>query len=479
MTQKVKLEILGGCEVSDVVYDSRKATFGTLFVCLRGAVTDGHKFAPKAYENGCRHFAVEQRLELPDDAVQYVFDDTRVALAEISAEFYGYPAKKLHIVGVTGTKGKTSVSTYIYTILNSVGLKCGFIGTTGVDYGPNEAHEKTVNSTPESRELHRIFAQMVDVGCKYVVMEVSSQAYKTGRVHGIRFDYGIFTNLSHDHISPVEHPDYADYRRCKSMLFENADCAVLNIDDEASEFMAERSHGRIITCSAAKSADYSVSTPTQWRDESSLGIDFTLNGVKLRVMTPGGFSALNASLAAAFARDVGIAWSEIHVALASAVVKGRFEIVPALPYATCIIDYAHNEVSLQTALRTLADFKSGRIVCLFGSIGGRAELRRSGMAKVAAQYADFTIVTSDNPDFEEPEKIIADIVAGLDGAPHVAISDRAEAIRYAIENARSGDIILFAGKGHEDYQIIEGKHVPFCERDLILRFAAERSAVKA
>jgi len=343
MMNKIKLSTCFGCEVSDIVYDSRKVSYGCLFVCLRGAVSDGHKYAKSAYDRGCRCFAVEEKLDLPDDAQQYVFDNTRRALAEISAEFYGYPAKRLKLIGITGTKGKTSVATYIYSILNHAGHKTGFIGTTGVSYGPDGRTEKTVNSTPESRELHRIFAGMLDDGCEYAVMEVSSQAYKTWRVYGIEFNYAVFTNLSPDHISDVEHPTYEDYRECKSKLFEHAACSVINLDDDASSFMADHAVGRIVTYSAMRDADYRCTDISPWRDDASLGIQFSLNGDIIKVMTPGLFSALNAGAAAAVASDIGIAICDITDALSAAVVRGRFEIVHALPFATCIIDYAHNE----------------------------------------------------------------------------------------------------------------------------------------
>jgi len=473
MTQFIKLSTCHNCSVSDVVYDSRRAAFGSLFVCLRGAVSDGHNYAQSAYDRGCRAFAVERLLPLPDDAVQYVFDDTRRALAEISAEFYGYPAKKIKIIGITGTKGKTSTATYIYEILNRAGHRTGYIGTTGVDYYPGGKHEKTVNSTPESRELHRIFSEMHNCGCEYVVMEVSSQAYKTGRVYGIEFDYAVFTNLSPDHIGPAEHADYDEYRLCKARLFEHAKVSVINIDDEAAEIMADHAVGRIVTCSSESPADCRITDIGKWKDNSSLGIGFDVNGCKYRVRTPGNFAAMNAAEAVAVAREIGVDNAVISQALEAAAVKGRFEIIDALPDVTCIIDYAHNEVSLRTILETLRTYDVKRIVCLFGSVGGKAEIRRFGMGKVAGKLADFTIVTSDNPDREDPDRIIADIVEGVGNAPHIAITDRSEAIKYAVENAAPGDVLLFAGKGHEDYQLIDGVHVPFCERELIIKYSAD------
>ncbi len=468
----MKLTSCFGCDVSAVVYDSRKAGEGSLFVCLRGASTDGHRFAKAAYDNGCRDFAVEYLVSLPEDARQYRFDDTRAALADISAEFFGYPASRLHLIGVTGTKGKTSTAYYLRAVLNQAGHRCGMIGTLGVFFGEGECREATVNSTPESYELHRIFAEMVNDGCEYCVMEVSSQAYKCRRVHGLTFDYGVFTNLSPDHIGPAEHADFEEYRACKAELFAHSRMSVLNADDEAYDFMRKAAGGKVMDYSQKATAYYRSRNLQPWRDETGMGSTFSCIGGRFRLPSPGEYSVYNALAAITVAREIGITWKDLAQALGSAVVPGRFEIVPAKDGVLAVIDYAHNELSLRSILTALRPCTEGRLIVVFGSVGGKAEIRRGGLGRAAAELADYAVITSDNPDFESPEAIIADIEKGIGDAPHTCIADRGEAIAFALDMAESGDTLLFAGKGHEDYQIINGEHIPFSERALIAAYAA-------
>ena len=475
----MKLTSCFGCEASAVVYDSRKAGEGSLFVCLRGAATDGHRFAQAAYDNGCRDFAVEYLLSLPEDARQYRFDDTRAALADISAEFYGYPSERLHLIGVTGTKGKTSTAFYLRAILNQAGRRCGMIGTLGVFYGEGEAKEATVNSTPESCELHRIFADMVNDGCEYCVMEVSSQAYKCGRVRGLHFDCGIFTNLSPDHIGPAEHESYEDYRACKAELFAHSRLSILNADDEACDFMRRAAAGTVVDYSQKAAAYYRSRNLKPWRDETGMGSAFACIGGHFRLPSPGEYSVYNALAATAAAREIGVTWRDIAKAFESAVVPGRFEIVPAKEGVMAVIDYAHNELSLRSILTALRPYTEGRLIVVFGSVGGKAEIRREGLGRAAAELADYAVITSDNPDFESPEAIMADIEKGIGDAPHTCIADREKAIAFALELAKSGDTLLFAGKGHEDYQIVKGQHIPFCEKELIAKYSAAASAAGA
>lgn len=458
---------------SKVVYDSRKAEEGSAFFCLRGAVADGHKFAKSAYDSGARVFFCEETLDLPDDAFQVVVPDTRKELAVRAREFYGKPDEKLTLVGITGTKGKTTTSNMIYSLLCDSGLNAGVIGTNGVRYG--DVFEKTANTTPESCDLYRIFADMVNAGVKYCVMEVSSQAYKMDRVYGLEFHIGIFTNLSPDHIGAGEHATFDEYMFCKAQLFRHSRISIINKDDDFAHVMAQNSKGQTYYISTVDpGADIYGSGVRPWKSDSALGVDFSLTAfgesADIRVRTPGMYSVQNAMCVAAVCRILGMDMETIENKLTYCKVQGRFEIVDALPWATFVIDYAHNEISLRSVLSTIREYSPKRLICMFGSVGDRTQLRRGEMGRVAAQFCDYCILTSDNPGYEDPMHIIRDIEKGLgEDFPHICIPDRAEAVDYAVQNARRGDVILFAGKGHEDYQLIEGKKVPFSEKDEIAK----------
>jgi UDP-N-acetylmuramoyl-L-alanyl-D-glutamate--2,6-diaminopimelate ligase len=469
--------ILGGVIVNKIVCDSRLADNDTAFVCLTGAVTDGHFYALSAYKAGCRLFICEYEIELPSDAICLLVPDTRIALAVLSAEIYGHPANRLKIIGITGTKGKTTVAYLLYEVLNKAGYKTALIGTNGIFI--EERHTPTVNSTPESCELHRVFAEAVDCGTEIVVMEVSSQAYKMNRVFGIRFDIGVFTNLSPDHIGGAEHADYEDYRACKAKLFSNSVHSVINADDPECMHMAHSAAG---TTSFYSIGHLSESFKIEYSDRSSVysagdiqcennsgipGVSFIYGERKYQLKIPGKFNASNAMAVIAVCEKIGIECNIVLKVLSETTIKGRFEPVEALGDRIFIIDYAHNGVSLTGALETLREFKPKRLVCLFGSVGGRTQLRRTEMGEIAARLADFLIITSDNPDNENPSDIIADIRRSVGDCPHICITDRYEAVEYAVLNSRPGDIILFSGKGHENYQITNGIRIPFCEREII------------
>ncbi|MCL2518168.1 MAG: UDP-N-acetylmuramoyl-L-alanyl-D-glutamate--2,6-diaminopimelate ligase, partial [Oscillospiraceae bacterium] len=426
--------------------------------------TDGHKYAMNAYNNGCRVFVCEEKLSLPDDATQIIKSDTRIELAKISAEFFGCPAKQLKIIGVTGTKGKTTTELYIWNILKNAGINAGFIGTNGIII--NDITIPTVNSTPESYELHKAFAEMVRQGIKYVVMEVSSLAYKSNRVYGIDFEVGVFTNLFPDHIGENEHPDFDDYKSCKARLFENSEYSVFNADDDWCDEMIAHAKANYKTYGLSNAHNI-----TPWQNENVLGVKYNYKNHEVIVKTPGVFSVYNSLAAISVCEILGIDMEIIRTSFQDFAAKGRFELVDALPYAKFIIDYAHNELSLRNVLETLRQYSPRRLVCLFGSIGGRSKLRREGLGKVAAELADFCIITSDNPDNENPLNIIAEIERSVKNCPYIIIPDRKEAIEYAVNNAAEGDIVLLAGKGHEDYQIVNGEHIPFVERKIIMEAA--------
>lgn len=464
-------------EISDIVYDSRKAREGDIFVCLCGFNSDGHDYAKSAYERGVRVFLAQHELCLPDDACVITVEDTRIALAQISAEFFSHPERKLKLVGITGTKGKTTVTKLTRDILVAGGFNTATIGTNGIYIG--EKHYPTLNTTPESYELYKAFDSMVATGVDICVIEVSSQAYLTHRVDGITFDIGVFTNLAADHIGEGEHPSFENYLRCKARLFENCRYAIFNSDDLHVNDMRKNSKCPTQTYALDTIADFTARDIREYKTDTALGVSFdcvTQTGViPITLKMPGRFNAYNALAAIAAAKRFNIADDVIATALKASTVDGRFEILDALPNCTVIIDYAHNGFAMQNLLDTVRRYSPRRLVVLFGSVGSRTELRRRELGDVCASCADFCVITSDNPDREDPMKIINDIEQSFKGksTPYVAIPDRAEAIRYVLKNACVGDVILLAGKGHERYQLINGEHVPFDEREIVYEEAAQ------
>lgn len=468
--------------------DSRLATAGTVFFCLVGKTSDGHLYAPSAYRNGCRIFMVEKPVELPKDALQYQVPDTRTALADCAAEFYGHPERQMRLIGLTGTKGKTTTSLLIRSLLEDAGIPTGYIGTNGVDY--LDFHHQTVNSTPESVEIYRYLRYMLDEGVKACVLEVSSQALWMGRTRGLVFDTVLFTNLSRDHIGGVEHPDFAHYRDCKRLLFTDypAKMAVVNRGDGNSRYMVEGVAAPVLDFGLCEPTDtdkplWSASGVRPMQKGTRIGVGFETyrkgipTGDTWFLPLPGHFNVQNALAAlTVVCEGFGIEPMCAKESLERAVVAGRFETVtsPALPDVTFVIDYAHNGVSLSSILDALQEYSPKRLICLFGSVGGRTKERRRDLAEAAGGRCDLCIITSDSPASEPPMDIIDEIDASFPegSCPRVKIADRAEAIRYAVEIAEAGDIILLAGKGHENYQLVGVKKEPFSEIE-ILRGAME------
>lgn len=475
-------QIAENTEVSDIIYDSRKAKAGTMFVCLVGAVSDGHNFASSAYRNGCRIFMVEHQIDLPEDTFQVIVEDTREGLAYASAAFFEYPARSLMIIGITGTKGKTTTASLIADILNKGGINTAYIGTTGITFCGE--HRPTKNTTPESYELHKAFSEMVKSGVASVVMEVSSQAMYMKRVAGIHFHIGVFTNLSHDHIGGVEHPSFEHYMSCKAKLFAQSRYGIFNSDDAYYTDMLKGARSINSTFGTNEDIAHDVSARELkiTKNGNIFGIEFICRSIlgerKYELMMPGEFNVYNALAAISVAERMRIPGDIIAEALSTATVRGRFEIVDALPGTVTVIDYAHNAISMKSALETIRKYEPTRLVVLFGSVGGRSQMRRAELGEIAAKLADFCIITSDNPDSENPDDIIADIEKAVaeTTCPYITVTDRVEAVKYAIDNARDGDCILFAGKGHEEYQLINGENVPYSEKDTILSAAAERLA---
>ena len=451
------------CEVVDINYDSRKVRKNCVFVCLRGANCDGHSYVDKALDNGACVVVADHELSVPQDVVLLIVEDTRRTLAEISANFFGNPARSLTTIGITGTKGKTTTSFMIKSVLESAGKKCGLIGTIGAIYGDNEI--KLENTTPESYELQKHMRKMADFGCEYVVMEASSIGLKTHRLDGFSFDLGIFTNFSRDHIGGAEHKDMEEYLECKSMLFRKCKTGIINIDDDFAEKMTKNSTCTIYTFGKNKNADYQIGNIQPERSGNFLGLRADFSGkISLKrafVGVPGEFNAYNALAAVSVCDILGINSEAILQGLGNVKIKGRMEPLSFSDDFLMFIDYAHNAVSMKNVLLTLRKYSPRRLVVLFGAGGNRPKIRRYEMGEVAGNLADLSVITSDNPRYEEPLDIIEDIKKGIDKTKgkYVVIVDREQAIEYCIKDARTGDIIVLAGKGHEDYQDIKGvKH---------------------
>ncbi len=467
-------------EIGQVVYDSRKIVEGCLFICIRGANFDGHDFAAEAVEKGARALVVSR--EVPEavgkDVTVIRVPDTRYALAFISAAYFGDPAEKLRVIGVTGTKGKTTTTYMVKSILENAGYKVGLVGTIEVIIGRERIHAG--NTTPESYALQEYFARMVEAGMDAVVMEVSSQGLMLHRTQGFVFDLGIFTNLEPDHIGPNEHASFEEYQRCKGLLFKQCRVGIVNGDDSHVEAVLDGHSCQVERYGIGEGNDLRAGQVRLVRKPGELGVAFRVEGLmdfEVEVPAPGRFSVYNALTAIAICRHFNVREDDIKRALLAVRVKGRIERVKVPGPFTLLIDYAHNAMALESLLVTLREYEPNRLVCLFGCGGNRSPQRRYEMGEISGRLADLTIITSDNPRFEEPQAIIDDIKTGMartEGA-YVEICDRKEAIRYAIAHGQEGDIIILAGKGHEDYQEIRGVKYPMDERVLIREILEEDS----
>lgn len=479
MLERLEYKVIQGSseiEVTTLVNDSRKVEAGSVFVCISGAVSDGHKYIPDVAAKGAAAIVVEREAEVPEGVTVIRVENTRYALALMSAAYFGYPAEKLKIIGITGTKGKTTTTYMIRSILESVGHKVGLIGTIEAVIGDERI--PAANTTPESFTIHQYFAKMVEAGCDSVVMEVSSQGLMLHRTAGIPFEIGIFTNLGKDHIGPNEHKDFEDYKRCKAMLFQQCRLGIANVDDRYFEDIFRNATCQVETFGFSEQADLRAEQVELVSRPGYLGVAYHVAGrmdFDVEIDIPGQFSVYNSLTAIAVCRHFGVPVEKIKEALKQAKVKGRIEMIKVSDEFTLMIDYAHNAMSLESLLTTLKEYRPKRLVCLFGCGGNRSRDRRYEMGEVSGRLADLTIITSDNPRFEEPQDIIDDIKIGIsrtDGK-YVEICDRKEAIKYAIEHGQPGDVIVLAGKGHEDYQEICGVKHPMDERVLIAEVLEE------
>lgn len=479
-------------EITDICYHSGKVKEGSLFVCLKGLHTDGHDHLMEALEAGAAAVVLEKAntVMVAGDILLYteqfcirtseiiekwgaavlLAEDTRACIAELSTVFFDEPAKKLRMIGITGTKGKTTTAFLAAAILREAGYKVGMITTVLIDDGRSEI--ASVHTTPEAYEIQKYLAEMVENGCDCCVMEVSSQGIKMQRVAGIWYDIGVFLNIEPDHIGAGEHASFAEYLFCKSKLMKQCTIGIVNQDDPHTN--------RILQGHTCELEAFSVRHPSDVTAENIMfharggglfcGFDLCEGPVHtpVEMQLPGMFNVYNALAAASVAKHFKVNAEHLRRAFYGAKIPGRCENISTSERYVLLIDYAHNEMSLKNLLETLREFKPKRLVVLFGCGGNRSGLRRSRMGETAGHLADLTILTSDNPRWEDAEAILDDIEEGIRGTngAYIRISDRREAVHYAVSHAREGDIIVLAGKGHEAYQEIRGKKYPMSDREL-------------
>ena len=457
-------------DIVDVIYDSRKVTKGCAFVCLKGFNVDGHKFIPDALEKGATALIVQDDIAAPDSIAVIKVADTRKTLAYMSVEYFGHPADELKTIAITGTKGKTTTVAMIRSILEKAGIKTATIGTLGIVID-NQIY-KTNNTTPESYEIQQALRRMVNEGCKAMVIEASSLGLKWHRTDGITFDYGIFTNFSNDHIGKAEHADMEEYLYCKSILFKQCKLGLINRDDEKWNEVTKDHTCEIETYGFNDESDLVAHNDSLIARPGYIGVHFDTTGKKelsVDVAIPGRFSVYNALAAIAVCRHFDLTDKDILDGLNEVKVKGRVEAVPVVGEYTILIDYAHNALSMENILTTLKEYNPTRLVTMFGAGGDRPKDRRYEMGEVSGKLSDLSVITEDNSRFEDVMDIIEDIKVGINktDGEYVVIPNRVDAIRYCIENAQKGDIIVLAGKGHEDYQEIRGVKYHMDEREII------------
>mgnify|MGYP002510457982 FL=1 len=472
----VEYKILQGTldkDVADIAYDSRKTVKGGMFVAIQGTVVDGHNFIESAVEAGAEVIVVEKETNVENkDITVLLVENGRKALSLMSAAYFDYPAKKMITVGITGTKGKSTTEHMVRDIIEKSGKTCGIIGTVGAFM--NGRSVPTEHTTPESYELQKLFAMMVEEGCEYMVMEVSSQGIKMDRVAGIEFDYGVFTNISPDHIGPGEHENFEEYLSCKAELFRRCKTGIINRDDEHYDDIVKHATCRIVTFGTSEKADMRAHDIRHVSKGGELSMEFQAEGVmegEIVVGLPGRFNIYNALCAACTGVALGMPKEVILHALEHVKVQGRVEVMPVSEDFSVLIDFAHNGVSSESVLSTLREYNPHRIVSIFGCGGNRSKVRRYEMGEVIGRMSELAIITSDNPRRENVMDIIEDIKVGMaksDGT-YVVIPDREEAVAYALEHAEKGDMIILLGKGHEEYQEINGIKYHYSDREAIVK----------
>ena len=469
-------------EISSLTCDSREVLPGALFVALEGARANGRAYIPDALKRGAAAVVCRPPLSegpLPDGIPGAAVDDPRAALSCLAAVFYGYPARELTLIAVTGTKGKTTTAHMLRDILNAAGYKTGMIGTLGAFIG-TEPIAEPVNTTPEPAALHRILRQMADGGCSHVVMEVSSQAIKLERTAGIVFDAAIFLNLGHDHIGGAEHADFDEYRACKAALFRQCRLAVGNGDDPNWPAMAAQVLPDVPMVTFGFGENVDVRGGTVEPDPTRpLSTRFTVEGAPpYHIPLPGAFNAADALAAIALSRALGLNDGAVRAGLAHVRVPGRTQRYPAPAPYSVLIDYAHNGDSFNALLSALKSHDHRKLIVVFGAGGDRPKIRRTDMARAAARWADHAVITADNPRTEPVGDICADIAAAMgDDITHEIIPDRQQAIFRALDLAGPGDIVALLGKGHEEYIEVDGVRHPFSEKAVLDEYFRRAAAM--
>ena len=461
-------------EVTAITNDSREAIEGSLFFAIKGFSNDGTQYIPTAIEKGAKVILVDDKfdlrsVEIPADVTLVVVPDARYAMAICSCNFYDNPSRKLKLIGVTGTKGKTTTTYMMKEMLQKQGYKTGLIGTIAI-YSGDKKLEDSDRTTPESIKLQKILAQMVDDGCQLVVMEVSSQSLKLHRVAGCEFYAGLFTNFSEDHISPKEHPDMEDYFNSKLELMKMCKYGFINADDlQVSKVPKLLPDKDIKTYGIDNQCDLLAKDITITNSYVDFKVKIGERNERIKVGIPGRFSVYNSLAAISVAMKLGCNAENIKESLLDVRVPGRSELVNNSKELTIMIDYAHSPESLENILNAVKSYTRGRVISVFGCGGDRDSAKRPKMGEISGKIADFTIITSDNPRTEDPEKIVSQIEEGIKktNGKYVCIVDRVEAIKYAIDMASKKDLILLAGKGHEPYQEINGVKHPFDERIIV------------
>src|ERR1700720_2022191 len=470
-------------KVESIAYDSRRVQRNGMFVALRGEKSDGHEFIGQAIEKGASVIVAEREEQNPRAAC-LVVENTRTALADFAATFYGHPERKLKLAAVTGTNGKTTTTFVIKHICENAGLRCGLIGTVRYEIG--ERVLPAIRTTPESLDLQELLAQIANAGCKAAAMEVSSHALAQERTRGIEWNVAVFTNLTQDHLD--FHGTMANYFEAKAKLFSDLanqqkkqkPVAVVNLDDRYGQQLLAKIHKRVsvVTFGMGASADFRASNYRMEFAGTSYQLDARGKSYLVRVPLIGRFNVANSLAALAAANALGIGLREAVLSLAkSPQVPGRLEIVPAKRQFQVFVDYAHTPDALLNVLKTLRELEPRRLIVVFGCGGNRDREKRPLMAQVADQNADYAIVTSDNPRKEDPNAIIAEVEKGFRSNRYEKVPDRAEAIKRAIELAQPRDIVLIAGKGHESYQEFADHTVPF-EDIQVARRALENHPVE-